>query len=886
MKNFIKIIFFICLYSFCIQNSFAEQKDLVTKPKANLTSSEEVSEVINRYMAFYSDIDTKYPGQEIEKDFSAEIKKIFPKLSNDELQYEVGAARTVIKVYRLGKNVYNQYIERKLAPEAPPLVLDDSQYDTQDEYKYIESDAPVVINDFKKIISPLASKRDFESMKAKHLRALAKKASPDEKSWLELQKLLSNVDFKKVFLAEHHPFLGKDGIGAWNKNGGIKVRIISDKANYNSSAKYAIHVDLKPGIVMISEAFSKINKTSFDFSKSVNIKNPKIILPVPTRLVSLENDTDYVGYLGNFAIPFTFDIVDESKPVVLDVMIKASLCGNDKCFIQDINASHQYRIGEDKSSLVSNYVRLVYSHLPTSTDEKLKISSFYEAQTKKNNVIKLVVENYAKIKGLQVFVESEDGIILSKPRIAINDNKIYVNLNAIETDASLIGKKFIVTIKVNNENLLRKTLVLKKVTIFDTSSLKLNIGLLFIAILGGFILNFMPCVFPVLSLKILSFNKFGKKNIENVKKDFMYVVLGIFSAFIIMVIALSLLKFLGYQLGWGIQFQSVSFLVVMVFVIAMFMLKISDVFYTPKFVEKLLYGKNIKNENALNFFTGLFLVILATPCSAPYLATVIGFALSGTYLELVITMLFVAIGLSLPYLLMVAFPFLISLLPNLGKWNKIVNYIMNLMLLLTIAWLASIIYAQTSLYFILRLSLYLSLFVYALYFYKHINLSLDVIDMESNLKAKLSKIFKVIIVAISVSIVVVGVIDARNVYRDKKTQTSDSANILVTEQLIKDLVKEGDIVLLEIGANWCITCQFNNANVLNTRYIEEFLELQGVVRLKIDWSNYNKDVLNYMEKFGRKGIPFYVMFSPRVPRGIVLPEVLSNQELRDIVLSL
>ena len=202
-----------------------------------------------------------------------------------------------------------------------------------------------------------------------------------------------------------------------------------------------------------------------------------------------------------------------------------------------------------------------------------------------------------------------------------------------------VGKNFEVSAKLDDINTIRTNIKPQQASFFDTERPELSLGLLALAVLGGFILNFMPCVFPVLALKILAITKFGGSNAAKVRRGFLFTCLGLVTAFLILIGLLILLKSLGYALGWGMQFQSTSFLLIMSFVLIVFMLQIAGIINlgTPQWADRLLRSPN-QSEDLLNFLTGLLLVLLSTPCSAPYLGTAIGFALAGSYSDIVIIM--------------------------------------------------------------------------------------------------------------------------------------------------------------------------------------------------------------------------------------------------------
>ena len=187
------------------------------------------------------------------------------------------------------------------------------------------------------------------------------------------------------------------------------------------------------------------------------------------------------------------------------------------------------------------------------------------------------------------------------------------------------------------------------------------------AVIGGLLLNFMPCVFPVLSLKLLSLTKFGARNASSVRRSFAFTLLGIWLSFALLAVVLAGLKRFGENVGWGMQFQNPWFVSLIFFAVLLFVAQIWGIveISIPRF-----FCRTTDSENRLlHFLTGAFAVLMATPCTAPYLGTAIGFALAGNYVDIFVILGGVALGLSLPYLLLWLFPGLALILPPPGGWN-------------------------------------------------------------------------------------------------------------------------------------------------------------------------------------------------------------------------
>lgn len=281
--------------------------------------------------------------------------------------------------------------------------------------------------------------------------------------------------------------------------------------------------------------------------------------------------------------------------------------------------------------------------------------------------------------------------------------------------------------------------------------------------------------------------------------------------------------------------------------------------------------------------TGLFLVLLSTPCTAPYLGTALGFALAGTPLDIALMMIAVALGLSLPYLLFVLFPGLAYYMPSPGPWMRRVNALMSIMLLLTLVWLLSILSAQTSAGVMSRFILWLTAFFIVLWFRRML---LQAVERQPETPEVLSKVRRIFNVAAAVLIgvlITAAAVDAGyGYYRSRGAETS-ALQKMISIQEVRENVNAGRIVLVRVGADWCLTCKLNDLNVFDTPQTIALLDAYNVVVLDVDWTNYNRDVLAFMEKFGRRGLPFYVVFAPRIPDGMVLPELISDKDFTALI---
>ncbi|MBR1600991.1 MAG: thioredoxin family protein [Alphaproteobacteria bacterium] len=498
-----------------------------------------------------------------------------------------------------------------------------------------------------------------------------------------------------------------------------------------------------------------------------------------------------------------------------------------------------------------------------------------------NQILRLEFVSDKKIKNFKIFAEAKEDIVLfDSPLISLQDNKVYIRLNphGKQNTLDMADMTFTISAVLNNSYYYRQTLQVGISSDFDVDAIKLNFGLLFLAIFGGLILNFMPCVFPVISLKMMAFSKTKAKQRAGLKKDLRYTVIGIFSGFSMLIIMLWLAKYLGYSLGWGMQFQSMGFLVTMTFVVT------SIVVALPVFNFNDMTLPDMGKYSG--FIIGNFAVLLATPCTGPYLASAVGFALAGSYMDILVIMYGVALGLSLPYLLILALKQPETFFPKPGYWMHNLEIFMQIMLYLTIAWFLLLMLEQTDWEFVLKFAVIILLFAFVIWICKKFLEYLNGILDERIPLDVLVKIRRGVYVAMLGFFVVCSLICtnmAQTAFQKNYEENMKNRLTFIDRDLIDKHLNDGHPVLVEISADWCLTCHANKMFVFNKTNMKNWKQNYDLEFLRVDWTNYNKEILDYMGKFGRKGLPFYILYTPFVKEGMVLPEIFEESDLSQIL---
>ena len=400
--------------------------------------------------------------------------------------------------------------------------------------------------------------------------------------------------------------------------------------------------------------------------------------------------------------------------------------------------------------------------------------------------------------------------------------------------------------------------------------------LLFFAFLGGIILNLMPCVLPVLSLKLFSLIKEAGESRGRLVALGLSTTAGILVSFWVLATIVAAVKAGGGVAGWGMQFQSAGFIAFMVIILTAFAMSFFGIFeiWLPWSATTKMDEAGHKAGLAGAFFTGALLVLLSTPCSAPFLGTAMGFAFTATTPVLFLFFTAAGVGLALPYLLVSAFPAVLKVFPKPGPWMVKLQKVMGVLLLATVVWLLWIVNEQAG-------GMGVALF-------------LGIVFVTVLLSVLLGKFAPPGVAfgreagTIVVSAVVLAAIwFAAAAPRYEQTvqerfearmsqQMLEGGWYRYTPELVSEFAKAGKTVFIDVSADWCLTCKANEAAVLDREDFRKTLDSAGVIRIKADWTRETPEVNALLRSMGKSGVPAYAIY----PKGdankqIVLPELLT-----------
>jgi len=399
-----------------------------------------------------------------------------------------------------------------------------------------------------------------------------------------------------------------------------------------------------------------------------------------------------------------------------------------------------------------------------------------------------------------------------------------------------------------------------------------------LAFLGGLLLNAMPCVLPILFLKIFDLVKKTGESKRNMLKWGFATAGGIWTSFFVIALIIVGLRLTGNAVGWGFQFQYPAYTAAMVLCLAIFALNLWGVFeiWMPGNVLNVWEKRTKEGGFRGAFAYGILLVLLSTPCSAPFLGTAIGFAFTATVFELVAIFAAVAMGLSFPYIVLSMFPQWTKKLPRPGNWMLILKQFLGFPLLLTVVWLFWIFYKQTGVESSMRLGLLLCVAGFFAWL--------------SGIFAKPGKpwlrfaILWLVFVLIYVFSWKLWINPQIRNMSLEETIYENSEWILFSQKKLDSLQSVGIAVWVNGAAEWCITCKMNEKVVFENEKVKELFEKKGIVKMRADYTNSNYEALMFFEKYGRGGVPFDLFLNSH-GKTILLPELLTVDDVIEALIS-
>lgn len=399
-----------------------------------------------------------------------------------------------------------------------------------------------------------------------------------------------------------------------------------------------------------------------------------------------------------------------------------------------------------------------------------------------------------------------------------------------------------------------------------TNSPSINTNIIFMllfALIGGFILNFMPCVLPVISLKLYGLIHHAKKSKADLIKHHGAYTIGVVLSFWVLALIIILIKQSGEAIGWGFQLQSPSFVWIMIIIFFILALNLFGLFEFKTPGGKVIANARSKHPYIDDFLAGLLAVVVATPCSAPFLGPALTYAFAENAFIILLMFTAIGLGLSLPFIITAAFPQSLNILPRPGAWMNMFKYLMGLALLVSCVWLFEVLqhlgnFSQISFMLYLNLALiFFSIFIYQ----KEKKMTPIVIFMFCFTTFNFYRSFHLL---------------SHNFTQSEKTSLEWQP---WSEEKIQNLLTSKDIFFIDATAKWCITCQVNKKLVFETSAFNKLIEKHQLKTIQLDWTKKDAAMFSWMQKHGAVSVPAY--FLGTKGKIIFLGETISVGKIED-----
>ena len=369
---------------------------------------------------------------------------------------------------------------------------------------------------------------------------------------------------------------------------------------------------------------------------------------------------------------------------------------------------------------------------------------------------------------------------------------------------------------------------------------------LLLAFSGGLLLNLMPCVFPVISLKIFGLMKASEKA---VRKNALFYTVGVVATFMAVAATVVAVKSAGGLLGWGFQLQSPAFVLFMISLLLVLGLMFSGFIAVPNFIKSAGAGK----DGAL--MSGVLAVLLAAPCVAPFMGTAVAYGLLASPQEGLLVFLFMGVGMAFPILILALFRGWVRFIPKSGKWMKVVQEALAIPLYLSVVWLLWVLEKQTGpVGFSIAVAVQIFIIIAALL----------------RKKAMWWFVPSVLILALVM-------------IKEDAQKASGGFWQAYSEKALKENLANGKAVLLKFSADWCLTCLVNEKLVLDDLAVRELLIKYGVVPMEADWTTRDEGILKALNGYGKNGVPLYVFYKKGQSIPMILPRIITKTDVEKAV---
>ncbi|HIJ38461.1 MAG TPA: disulfide bond formation protein DsbD [Rhodospirillaceae bacterium] len=655
------------------------------------------------------------------------------------------------------------------------------------------------------------------------------------------------------------------GTSPWEINDQGRFRLISavNAVGESGTVQLGLAFQLKPGWKIYWRSPGDAGfPPSIDWKGSDNLAEAVISWPAPHRFTVSNLET--MGYKDEVVLPIVVRLNEANQPLSLKASVDYLTC-DVLCVPRHGELALDLPAGPAEASPQAHLISRYLAQVPADgARQGLVLNS---AEATESGGLRVVVSATPALAHPDLFVERADQMQFGRPKVRLEQGgrrAVFELMPVTGTgEGELVDKPITLTLVDGLRSMEADTAVTPAEKGPHLGKL---FSMMFVALLGGFILNLMPCVLPVLSLKVLGLIGHGGAERQAIRAGFLASAAGIVTSFLLLAVVTSALKAAGAAVGWGVQFQQPLFLVLMVAVVTLFAANLFG-FYEiplPQWAAELGRGRGNPHSLAGHFATGAFATLLATPCSAPFLGTALGFALAHGSFEILVIFLLLGLGMALPYLAVAFWPQLAQRLPRPGQWMITARRLLGLVMVGTALWLLFVFFAEAGLQSALQVGGLMSLLLVVL--------------------AMGQRIIPIVRLGIILVLVLASVATSSGPVSHGPANAPLGLKAMwkpFDREVLGKYLADGKVVLVDVTAEWCITCQVNKAAVIYRGQVAARLASGQVIGMQADWTRPDDSIAAYLASFGRYGIPFNAVYGPGAPDGLPLAELLSEEAVLD-----
>jgi suppressor for copper-sensitivity B len=614
---------------------------------------------------------------------------------------------------------------------------------------------------------------------------------------------------------------------------------------------------------------------AIDWKGSENFASAEIAWPAPTRLPSL-GGLETVGYEDGVVLPISIHVAQPGAPLHLHAEVDYASC-KDICIPYHASLDLALPAGLARPGAEAPLLAKAHARVPAdlSTEQWKLLGAAVESKSRGAVLSVRLASTGAAFSSPDMFIEGLQNGAPGRPETTLSRAGTTATLRvpiAGEPAAAIAGKNLKATV-VDGARAAEAEVT---PTLGSLPPLAVDVGrvaILGLALLGGLILNLMPCVLPVLSLKLLALAGYAGAERRTARLGLLATAVGVMMSFGILAAALILLKAAGGAIGWGIQFQQPWFLAGMALVTTLFAASLWGwaPIVLPTGVANAIGSMRGRGRYTNAFLMGAFATLLAASCSAPFVGTAIGFALARGPTDIALVFGALGLGMAAPFLAVAAFPGFIAYLPRPGRWMMWLERMLGLALLGTAVWLLFVL--------ALEAGTEPAVITGGL-------LALLLVVLAWRQRRPIHGLERRSLGAVAIGLAVVTVL-VPSLHGEAVSMRAVGSKVAAGQwqpfdaAALRGMVGAGKTVLVDVTAAWCLTCKANELTVLDRPPVADRLRDPRVVAMRADWTRADPLITAYLQSFGRYGVPLDVVYGPGAPQGIPLPELLTSGVVMD-----